>query len=57
MAKLARGNGRLKFDRTVHQLGAEPGMMDRFDEGIQIIKNLLERGNVVVHGPGQRVSQ
>jgi hypothetical protein len=30
-------------------------MMDRLDERVQIIKNLLEGGEIIVYGPRQRV--
>jgi len=32
-------------------------MVDRLDESVQVIENMLEGGKVIVHGPGQRVSK
>jgi len=47
----------LRFSRTLHQLGTEARMMDRLNERVQIIKNLLEGGEIIIHGPGQRVPE
>ena len=30
-------------------------MMDRLNKRVQIIKNLLEGGEIIIYGPGQRV--
>lgn len=32
-------------------------MVDHFNEGVQIINDLLEGAKVVIHSPGQRVSK
>jgi len=48
---------RLRFSRTLHQLGTEARMMDRLNERVQIIKDLLEGGEIIIYGPGQRVPE
>ena len=32
-------------------------MMDRLNERVQIVKDLLERGKIIIYGPGQRVPE
>lgn len=39
----------------MHQVGAKARMMNRLDERVQITKHLLEGGEIIVHGPRQRV--
>jgi hypothetical protein len=53
--ELAHKGGHLRLSRTLHQVGAKARMMDRLNERVQIIKHLLERGEIIVHGPRQRV--
>ena len=54
-SQISAAEPRLRFSRTLHQLGTEARVMDRLNERVQIIKNLLEGGEIIIYGPGQRV--
>jgi len=53
--QISPGERRLRFSRTLHQLGTEARMMDRLNERVQVIEDLLEGGEIIIYGPGQRV--
>jgi len=53
--QISLGKRHIRFSRTLHQLGAESGMMDRLNKRVHVIKDLLEGGKIIVYGPCQRV--